>query len=168
MIILRKLMNKDIPYMIEWMHDTDTRVFFQKNFLNTSEEDVKEFIACSFTNENRHFAIVDEDMDEYLGTISLKNIDYVNKNAEYAIATRKVSRGKGINYAATEFLMRYAFEELKLHKIYLNVLETNEKAISLYRKIGFIYEGKFREHVIINNQYINLLWYSITVNDRIE
>ena len=39
--------------------------------------------------------------DEYLGTISLKNIDLKNKNAEYAISTRKKARGTGANQQAT-------------------------------------------------------------------
>lgn len=36
-------------------------------------EKVKKFIENSFNEENKHFAIVNSS-DEYLGTISLKNI----------------------------------------------------------------------------------------------
>ena len=74
--------------------------------------------------EDMHFAIVDDKNDEYLGTISLKHIDYKNHNAEYAISTRKKVRGSGIAQKSTELILDYAFNNLDLHKVYLNVLSS--------------------------------------------
>ena len=99
--------------------------------------------------------------DEYLGTISLKNIDLKNKNAEYAISTRKKARGTGANQQATESLLKYGFDKLQLHRIYLNVLSSNKRAISFYKKCGFIYEGKFKDHLFIDDRYQDLEWYAI-------
>lgn len=162
MIVLRKLKLKDIPYMLEWMHDEETNTMFQNDFISVDEEQAKKFIECSFTLENKHFAIVDDVYDEYLGTISLKNIDYKHKNAEYAISTRKKARGTGQNLVATRLLIKYAFDELKLHKIYLNVLANNKRAIKFYLKSGFSYEGTFKEHLYINGVYCDLDWYGVT------
>lgn len=100
-------------------------------------------------------------LSEYLGTISLKNIDLKNKNAEYAISTRKKARGTGANQKATESLLKYGFDKLQLHRIYLNVLSSNKRAISFYKKCGFIYEGKFKDHLFIDDRYQDLEWYAI-------
>lgn len=89
MIKIRKLEEKDIKFMLEWMHDYETLSIFQNDFLSVDENTAKQFINNSFSNVEQHFAIVDDDDDEYLGTISLKNINEKNKNAEYAISTRK-------------------------------------------------------------------------------
>ena len=91
MIVLRRLELKDIPYMLEWMHDTETKLIFQNDFLAVDEVKAENFILNSFNDDNKHFAIVDNSNDEYLGTISLKNIDNKNRNAEYAISTRSQS-----------------------------------------------------------------------------
>lgn len=161
MITIRKLENKDIHFMLEWMYDEETKKYFQKDFSSMTFEDVEEFIENSFKEDAQNFAIVDEVDDEYLGTISLKNIDYKNKNAEYAICTRKKCRGTGINIKATKLLLNYAFNNLHLNKVYLNVLTNNSRAIRFYEKMGFKYEGTAKSHVLINNKYLDLEWYGI-------
>ena len=94
MILLRKLQEKDVPLMLEWMHDVEIQKSFQKDMLSVTEEQALDFCRLSEIPDGLsqgisiHFAIADED-DEYLGTISLKNIDILNKMAEYAISTRK-------------------------------------------------------------------------------
>lgn len=52
-----------------------------------------------------HFAIAEEN-DEYLGTISLKEIDLENQSPEYAIATRKKAQGHGVAKQVTGMLLK--------------------------------------------------------------
>ena len=80
MIILRKLQLKDVPLMLEWMHDEEAKHIFQNNFAEIDDVAAKKFVENSFREDQQHFAIVDDQDDEYLGTISLKNIDLKNKN----------------------------------------------------------------------------------------
>lgn len=165
-INLRELKEKDAPLMLEWMHDENIQKFFQKNMMTTTLEDAKTFCNSSkiplspVEGQSIHFAIVNEN-DEYLGTISLKDISLANKTAEYAISTRKSVHGKGVAKEATRLILEKAFREYDLHKVYLNVLEYNKAAIGLYEKCGFIYEGKAREQVYINGKYETLKWYGI-------
>ena len=161
MIKLRKLEKKDIPFMLEWMHDIENEKIFQNDFYSMNEKKCEEFIKNSFTTDNQHFAIVNDLDDEYLGTISLKNINYKNMNAEYAISTRKKIRGTGCALSATKTIIKYGFDELRLNKIYLNVLTSNERAKCFYKKVGFQYEGTFKKHILINNKYEDLEWYGI-------
>lgn len=108
MITLRKLQLKDVPLMLEWMHDEEAKHIFQNNF---AEIDVcsKKVVENSFREDQQHFAIVDDQDDEYLGTISLKNIDLKNKNAEYAISTRKKARGTGANQKSNGIIIKIWF-----------------------------------------------------------
>lgn len=161
MIRLRRLNKKDVPFMLEWMHDEETKKYFQTDFASMTVEDIENFIEFSIDEKTQNFAIVDDVDDEYLGTVSLKNINYKNKNAEYAISTRKKCRGTGINIEATKQLLDYAFKELNLNKVYLNVLSNNMRAINFYKKIGFKYEGTAKCHVLIDNEYLDLEWYGI-------
>ena len=158
--MLRHLEEKDVPFMLEWMHDNEINCNFQTDFASSTMDSVLNFIKNSFDEKNQNFAIADEN-DEYLGTISLKNVSYKNSNAEYAIVMRKKAQGTGAAMAATQELLKYAFEELKFHKLYLNVLEENVRAQKLYEKCGFVYEGTAVDAVIINGQYRTLKWYGI-------
>lgn len=58
-----------------------------------------------------HYAIVDE-RDEYYGTVSLKRIDLLNRNAEYAISVRKCVQGKGVAMEATRLIIKRALPNL--------------------------------------------------------
>lgn len=160
MIKLRKLKEKDVLFMLEWMHDKDIAGQFQNDFLSYNKEKVISFIKNSYNEKNQHFAIVNE-KDEYLGTISLKNIDIYNSNAEYAISTRKNTHGTGINSIATKLILKYAFETLQLKKVYLNVLSENKRAKNFYLKNGFTYEGTFKKHIMVSEELKDLEWYSI-------
>lgn len=97
-----------------------------------------------------------------MGTISLKSIDLDNLSAEYAISTRSKAHGTGLAKRATDDVLRFAFEQLKLHRIYLNVRRSNARAISFYEKYGFEYEGAARDAIRIPyDAYEDLLWFSI-------
>lgn len=166
MISLRAIKEEDAQLMFEWMHDPDIQKGFKKTMIATQMSDVIAFCKAAVIPQtikngtSLHYAITDE-TDEYLGTISLKNIDIQSKNAEYAISLRKKAQGKGIASKATYLLLKKAFKELGLHKVYLNVLADNSAAICLYERCGFIYEGEFREHVLKGKKYINWKWYGI-------
>lgn len=164
--MLRKLMEKDAEKMLEWMHDPDINCYFRFDANDMNMERTIEFIIKSNESKtDRHYAIVNED-DEYLGTVSLKNIDYKNKKAEYAISTRKKAHGTGVAYEATKEIIRIAFEELNLNRLYLNVLSINERAIKFYEKVGFIFEGESKQDIYIRGNFYNLKWFGITNLDR--
>ena len=158
---LRKLQTKDIPFMLEWMKDIEINRQFRTDFSHFTEDKVKIFIEQSQDfSVNRHYAIVD-DHDEYLGTISLKEIDSINMKAEYAIVLRRKVIGTSIASEATHQILNIAFNELMLNKVYLNVLSINKRANRFYQKFGFIFEGTFRQDIKIENEFYDLNWYSI-------
>lgn len=157
---LREIEVKDVDRMLEWMHSKESKEIFAKDFNSYTKEDVTRFAKSHNTKENINYACVNDD-DEYLGTVSLKNIDYDNKNAEYAISFMKEAQGTGAALFATIEILEEAFNNLDLEKVYLDVLKTNERAIAFYKKVGFIQEGEFRNHFRKNNKYIDLLWFSM-------
>lgn len=167
--MIRNLEMRDLPYMYEWMHDENVTKNLQAPFSTFTEEKVAAFIENAMKqtrdSENIHYAIVDEN-DEYMGTISLKNINKKDKNAEYAIATRSKAHGKGYAKIATEELLDKAFLELGLEKVYLYVSVENIKADKFYRKCGFIEEGVFRKHLLVDNKLTDIRWYSVLKQDR--
>lgn len=161
---LRRLEEKDAEGMLEWMHDLEISRQFRDDMLSKTKKDVLEFIRQADivprNVKNLHYAVAGE-KDEYLGTISLKAINWQDRNAEYAISLRRIAHGKGVGYTATEEILDIAFNELGLERIYLNVLSENVRAIRLYEKCGFILEGEFRKHLRLREQYRNLRWYGM-------
>lgn len=162
---LRALQLSDADYMCEFLDDPDISGNFLYTRYTFAKDNFIEFIRNSWENKNNvHYAFVDEN-DEYAGTISLKNINYVDRNAEYAIVTRRKYWGKHYAYDATQKIIEYGFNRLNLHKIYLNVLSSNIRANKFYEKFGFIKENTFKNHVYINGKFEDLNWYCIFRDD---
>lgn len=164
---LRQLEDKDAPLMLEWMHDENVYSFLGEDFPHMTIDNCRGFIFQSFfeQDKNRHYAIVDE-QDEYMGTISLKEIDEEHKRAEYTICCRTKAHGKGFAEEATKELFRIAKEEIGLQLIYLNVFDYNIRAQKMYEKVGFerIEKPEFiTEECVTQEQAGSLLWYQYTL-----
>lgn len=167
-IKLRELRKEDAPLMVEWMQDPDVYSKMQYDASNVSIEQAEKFIASAANkNDCLHLAITDKN-DEYLGTVSLKNIDRFNRNAEFAIAIRKYAMGKGVSKTALVQILEVAFKELNLNKVYLYVRTDNERAIRFYEKCHLKEEGYFRKHLLINEKFHDLKWYSILKSEYEE
>lgn len=154
---LRELKEKDAPLMLEWMKDPEVNQFFRFDADKMTMESCLSFIR-SKDPSSKHYAIVNE-ADEYLGTISLKNIEC--KEAEYAISVRSKFHGTGAAPNATKEIFRIGFEEMNLNRIYLNVLSDNERANRFYQKMGFKLDREEQNAVEIKGVQKDLNWYSI-------
>ncbi|MEV0973813.1 GNAT family N-acetyltransferase [Microtetraspora glauca] len=53
--------------------------------------------------------------------------------------------GRGYGTEATRMICRYGFAKMRLHRITLWVAEANAAAIHVYKKVGFVEEGRARE-----------------------
>lgn len=159
---LRPLEEKDAVGMLEWMTDPAITRFFRFDATKMTLESCKAFISESGKQPNcRHWAIVNG-IDEYLGTISLKEID--GDSAEYAISTRSCAHGTGAAMAATRQILDIAFGELGLDRVYLNVLTDNGRANAFYRKAGFRYTHREENALEIRGEMKSLNWYEIGKN----
>lgn len=166
--MLRKLKESDAEWMLEWMHNEENTRYFKRDFSNMQVEDCREYIRSTWEDKDDfHFAVCDES-EEYLGTISLKQVDLENGTAEYAISLRNVAMGKGVASKATNEILKFAFEKLNLNRVYLNVLADNVRARRFYEKYGFIYEGAWKEHYVLRGKKRDLLWFRILKEEWVE
>ena len=68
--------------------------------------------------------------------------------AELGIALQKEARGQGLGRAMMEDMITWA-RSVRIRKLFLSVFGTNERAIALYRSLGFAEEGRLRGQVIL-------------------
>lgn len=152
-IYLRPLEKKDSKRMLEWMRNEDVTRYLNIGGKNTKIEDAQSFIISAADESiNLHRAIVDEN-DTYLGTVSLKNIDYEKKIAEYAISLHMDAIGTGVAAKATKKIWEIA-KNIGLKKIILCVNKDNIRAISFYKKCGY---HQYQGESYSNKK--NLIWF---------
>lgn len=163
---LRELNINDAPFMLEWMHDESVTHDLSTNFNTKTIEDCERFISGSHDKtKDLHLAIV-SDSDEYMGTVSLKQIDEVAGNAEFAIAVRKSAMGRGYSWFGMIEIIKFAFEELGLNSVYWCVSNDNQRAVRFYDKHGFHKAIDISESILSRYSDVpNLRWYSVLRGD---
>lgn len=83
--------------------------------------------------------------DQAIGFISLGGINWVHGSAWVGIGIGDPAFwSKGYGTEAMQLLLHYAFDELNLYRVSLNVFEYNERAVRSYIKSGFVVEGRAR------------------------
>jgi RimJ/RimL family protein N-acetyltransferase len=139
--------SEDAEIIARWTEDSD--------FLRNADTDVArphspEEVARGFTSTARSFEFhlrTLED-DRLIGFVSIENIEWNNQCGELSIGIgQSEDRGQGYGSEALELILRYAFEELNLYRVGLDVIANNERAVHTYEKIGFQVEGHKRQAV---------------------
>lgn len=132
---LRNLQLKDAPFMLEWMQDDRVVHDLDKDFAVLTQIDCENFIKNSKTDKDIHMAIVN-DADDYMGTVSLKNIDQKRKIAEFGISIRSMAMGKGYSSFAMEEILKIA-KEKGIRSVFWYVSSNNKRALRFYDKNGY-------------------------------
>ncbi|MBT9174947.1 MAG: Spermidine N(1)-acetyltransferase [candidate division WS2 bacterium] len=94
---------------------------------------------------------------EKVGYIALKDLNQLNQRAYLEVVITEGCRNQGLGTDAIKTVLKYAFQELNLHKVLLEVYDFNEPALEVYKKIGFVLEGRLRKNSFKRGQFHDLL-----------
>lgn len=99
---------------------------------------------------------------EYIGNMELRDIDWHIGRAEVGIfLAESQSRGFGLGREALGELARFAFDDLRLHRLYARVLEGNVPAQRAFAACGFVQEGRERQAHYDQGRYHDVLMYGL-------
>ena len=108
------------------------------------------------------YIVVDCDNDAPLGLTTLREIDWINRTARFGLWIASEAQGRGVGSAATAQTVDVAFGRLNLRKVALDVLASNERAVSMYRSLGFSEEGRFADEIFVDGAYHDLIRMALT------
>ena len=119
-----------------------------------SREEVISFFLQSIREENRYFFLILTPDGQIIGESVINEIDWRLRCANFRIGIyRAAERGRGIGTWAIETTRDFAFEDLKLHRLELDVFSFNPRAERAYLKAGFKREGVLRDAVMDGESY---------------
>ena len=164
-ISLRALNENDSIKILEWVNKPELKKMTGTVY-PISELEHKNWFENKVTHNNEKiFGIELNSEKKLIGIVGLKNINYINSNAELYIYIGDNSYiGKGLGRDSLTTIVKFSFEEMNLHKIYLEVFSYNENAKLLYEKVGFEIEGILKESLFKNGRYYDKILMGI-IND---
>jgi RimJ/RimL family protein N-acetyltransferase len=166
-IRLRALYDRDSDLLYRWIN-TRELVVLSAPFREVSRAaHDRWFHEIRSSDRVQIFAIARQQDDDMIGYCQLRNIDTVSRNAELQIRIGVPSmQGKGAGTLAVRALLRHAFDEMKLHRVQLQVFQGNIRAQRAYLKCGFRIEGTQREAVCIDGVFENVLMMGILSGEQ--
>jgi [ribosomal protein S5]-alanine N-acetyltransferase len=106
-------------------------------------------------------AIVTED-DIHIGNISLQDIDYIHRSAEFAILLgEKAYWNQGYAKEAAQLIIHHGFSELNLNRISSGTYHTNAGMLKLAESLGFFMEGRRRSAAYKHNDYVDIVEFGL-------
>ena len=120
-----------------------------------------DYLIEYINNFQGHLYGVFNEFNEHVGNIGLSHINNLNRSCSMGIFIFKKYQNKGYGKIATYKTLNEAFEKLGFNRVSLLVVPKNSSAIKLYESTGFEYEGRLRDAFFKNNEYDDLLSYSI-------
>mgnify|MGYP001625617449 FL=1 len=150
---------EDIELLNKWKNDENIYKYLGGGFKPISLSQQRKWIdkLVENTSENQRYIIkVNENVK--VGFVGLYNISLVHRTCSLGLYIgEKEYWGQGIAKKAYLALEKYAKQYLNIRKIHLEVVEGNENAVKLYKKLGFKICGSLEQERYIDGKYENLL-----------
>ncbi|KAK4452424.1 acyl-CoA N-acyltransferase [Podospora aff. communis PSN243] len=80
-----------------------------------------------------------------------------HRTAEMGFGFGPQHRGKGYGTEAINWLLDWGFMRMGLHRVGLQAFEYNPEAIRLYKRLGFVEEGREREALLFERKWYDLV-----------
>lgn len=167
-VSLRALTKGDVGITKVWHNDESIMDFYLGHpfYVNIEMESAWYERILMSNIPTTVFGIELLETQELIGISILKDINLINRNAEFAIYIgNHQMRGKGIAQEATQQVLKFAFHRLGLHRIWLRVRIDNEQAIRLYEKAGFTKEGVLAQSLFKNGVFYDVLQMGLLIHD---
>jgi RimJ/RimL family protein N-acetyltransferase len=150
---------------VSWLNDPHVNMYLETRGDYTIDL-LKTYIEDQYKNEVYFWAIHLKDSNKHIGNIKIDPINIEHNSGEYGILMGdKTNWSKGYAKEASKRVLKYCFEELKLSKITLGVIQENTSAVKLYEKIGFTIDVIKKDTGTYNNKLSNSLRMSINAEN---
>jgi ribosomal-protein-alanine N-acetyltransferase len=163
-VILRALAKEDINDMyLQWLNDEEVcRGNSHAVFPNTEEKLLRFYEGQQNQMSQVVLAIIHKEDKKHIGNVSLQSINWISRNAEFAILMGDRSYwGRGFGEEAAQLIVNYGFERLNLHRIYCGTFSNNETMKKLAGKLHMKQEGIRREAVYKAGGYLDIYEYGV-------
>jgi RimJ/RimL family protein N-acetyltransferase len=159
-LILRPFTDADIPVLLPLIGAREVAATTLRISHPYTEQHARDFLAKTRREDEIHYAVTLRSDGGLCGGIGLR-IEAQHVHAELGYWLGAAYWGKGYATEACLSMLRYGFEELKLHRILASHFKRNGASGNVLKKVGMRYEGCMREHLLKWDEFIDVECYGI-------
>jgi RimJ/RimL family protein N-acetyltransferase len=167
-------LEQDAGPFAKWRSDAEyLRLLDSAPAVMYTEKQVKDYWE-KHIDEYLELAIRSLQDNRLIGFIGLTDINWPMGDAWVGIGLgKREDWGRGYGTDAMRVMLEYAFMQLNLHRLSLQVFEYNQRAIRSYEKAGFKIEGRLRKVINRNGRrwdivYMGILRGELQINGKVS
>lgn len=132
-----------------------------------SLESAREYIKSNLQSlaEKHEFNASVVVQSKIVGQIGFHSLDWANKSVNMGYWLAESAQGKGLMTRACKVFLNYAFDGMRLNRVQINCAEENLKSRAIPERLGFKYEGVFRQSAWLHDHFEDLVVYSMLAED---
>lgn len=144
-VILKSIQKEDLSDLFRLYQDPEFLDDFGyiEGVEQTEQHLLSWFNELQYTEEEKVYSIVQKESLEWMGFVTLMDINVAEHEAWLVIGLQKKWRNQGYGEQSLRNLIEAAFNEMELKILRLSVLGHNSRALALYKKLGFEVEMIF-------------------------
>jgi RimJ/RimL family protein N-acetyltransferase len=155
---LRKPEPRDVEALYRQKNDPEVAELLGGFSTGYSRADLLKWVEIHGQARDEVLFVIADSQDAPVGHVALYHVDHRVGQAELGILLGERSIwGKGVGRACSRWMVEFGFRELNLRRIYLEVLGTNRRAQELYARLGFVVEGRLRQHQLKGGCHVDVI-----------
>lgn len=159
-IVLRDLGPEDLEMVRTWRNSEHVSRYMYTEGEITEEQQKKWYERIKDDNKLKYWIISYQGRD--IGLASITEISKTFDSCFWAFYLGDSTiRGGGIGSKVEYSVIEYVFETLGLNKLKCEVFVSNDKVIRMHEKFGFRREAYYRQHVLKNQEYLDVVGLSL-------
>ena len=146
----------DIAAFAKWTHDIEFQRYLRRGMVYPSSvEQFMGWFSEMLKGENDlPFSIRLREDDRLVGQLVIKDIMWASRHCSFFIGIGlKEDRSKGYGSGAIRIMLQYAFLEMNMNAVRLEVMSYNPGGVRAYEKVGFKLDGTLRSCVYRDGVY---------------
>lgn len=166
-VVLRKFEERDIDFIYQCKNDEKLNTLIVGNWHPFTYEEAKQWVLNCIKGDRpdlKFWAVcTNDEQGKIVGWVCLSEINDQNHSACHhgiVIGDKEFQDGVAM-FEAMLLSMQYAFESLKIHRLYGTCLSIHKITPYMLKSLGFSLEGRRKDACFKNNRYYDLLDYAL-------
>jgi ribosomal-protein-alanine N-acetyltransferase len=166
-VVLRELRATDAPSLFALLTTEEVSCFISPP--PTTVDGFEKFIGWAQRQRRAGsyacFAVTLVTDDTAIGIFQLRELEPGFGTAEWGFAIGSAYWGTGVYQDGAELVVRFAFEQVGVHRLEARAAVRNGRGNGALRKIGAVQEGLLRKSFLKNGEYIDQTLWTILAED---
>ncbi len=143
-VYLSPMNEEDAPVYALWMNDKEIADNMGSSTMVYAEETVRDWMMDNAGEYQ--FSVIERATDTLVGHCAISQVTHTFQRAEVCLYIgEEENRDRGYGKEVLSLLLQFCFDTLHMHNVMLKVFSFNERAIHMYKTVGFQEIGRRRE-----------------------